>query len=250
MQIVAFISGKGGVGKSTLASNVAVGLSVRGKRVLVIDLDPQNIQRLHMGMDPDEIAGLAREGISDSSVFDSPFGVRFIPFGRLQDGELVEFEHHLRQHPDWVKSGIAALDPDAYDFVLIDTPPGATNYLQQALHAAHRALVVLLADAASFATVSRIMDLIDTHTLHNPDFAGRHIVLNQMPLRSKLSHQVRNTLIAHYGNLVVPVSIRRDVGVPQALAFERPVLQYEPSCAASQGLQAVADWLIDCTEDT
>lgn len=250
MQIVAFISGKGGVGKSTLASNIAVGLSVRGKRVLVIDLDPQNIQRLHMGMDPEEIAGLAREGISDDSVFDSPFGVRFIPFGRLLDSELVEFEHCLRQHPDWLKNGISALDPDAYDFVLIDTPPGATTYLQQALHAAHRAIVVLLADAASFATVSRIMDLVDTHTRGNQGFVDRHIVLNQIPLRSKLSHQVRKTLIAHYGNLVVPVSIRRDAGVPQALAFERPVLQYEPTCAASQGLQAIADWLIDCTEDS
>ena len=91
MEIVAFISGKGGVGKSTLTANVAVGLSMRGKRVLVIDLDPQNIQRLHMGLDPDEIAGLSREGISDDVVFDSPFGVRFIPFGRLQDSELVEF---------------------------------------------------------------------------------------------------------------------------------------------------------------
>ncbi|MDT8990055.1 cellulose biosynthesis protein BcsQ [Curvibacter sp. APW13] len=248
MEIVTFISGKGGVGKSTLTCNVAVGLSARGKRVLVIDLDPQNIQRLHLGMDPEEIAGLAREGINDDAVFDSPFGVRFIPFGRLQDGELVEFEQQLRLHPDWVKNGIANLDPGAYDFVLIDTPPGATTYLQQALHAAHRALVVLLADAASFATVARILALVATHTRNNEAFIEQHIVLNQMPLRSKLSHQVRKSLIEHYGSMVVPVSVRRDPGVPQALAFERPVLQYEPTCPASQAIQALADWLIDSSE--
>lgn len=250
MHIVAFISGKGGVGKSTLAANVAVGLSLRGKRVLVVDLDPQNIQRLHMGLAPEEIAGLVREGVSEDSVFDSPFGVRFIPFGRVQDGELVEFEQHLRAHPDWLKRSLAALDNDAFDYVLIDTPPGATTYLQQALHAAHHAMIVLLADAASFATVTRIMELIDTHTRTNADFVDRHIILNQMPHRSKLSHQVRKALIAHYGNLVVPVSVQRDVGVPQALAFERPVLQYEPNCPASQSLQAIADWLMDCTDAT
>lgn len=250
MEIVAFISGKGGVGKSTLTANVAVGLSVRGKRVLVIDLDPQNIQRIHMGMDPEEIAGLSREGISDESVFDSPFGVKFIPFGRLQDTELVEFEGQLRLHPEWVKHGIESLDPNAYDFVLIDTPPGATCYLQQALRASHQALVVLLADAASFATVARIMGLIDSHTKENPGFNARHIVLNQMPHRSKLSHQVRNALIGHYGNMVVPVAVQKDNGVPQALAFERPVLQYEPNCPASQSIQTIADWLIDSSEAT
>lgn len=237
------------MGKSTLAANVAVGLSMRGKRVLVIDLDPQNIQRLHMGMDPEEIAGLSREGVSDDSVFDSPFGVKFIPFGRLQETELMEFELQLRQRPDWLKQGIESLTPGAYDYVLIDTPPGATTYLQQVLHAANRALIVLLADAASLATTSRIMGLIDTHTAHNSAFIARHFILNQMPHRGKLSHQVRNTLIHHYGNLVVPVAVSKDVGVPQALAFERPVLQYEPGCAASQNLQAVADWLIDSSED-
>lgn len=227
MQIIAFISGKGGVGKSTLTANVGVGLSMRGKRVLVIDLDPQNIQRLHMGMDPEEIAGLSREGISDTSIFDSPFGVKFIPFGRVQDTELTEFEVHLNKQPDWVKQCISQLDPDAYDFVLIDTPPGATVYLQQALRAANRAVIVLLADAASLATVARIVGLIESHTVHNPGFGDYHFLLNQMPNRSKLSHQVRNTLISQFGSQVVPIAIQRDVGVTQALAFERPVLQYE-----------------------
>jgi cellulose biosynthesis protein BcsQ len=133
---------------------------------------------------------------------------------------------------------------------LIDTPPGATTFLQQALHAANRALVVVLADAASLATVTRIMTLIDTHTASNPAFHARHIVLNQMPHRSKLGHQVRNALIAHYGNYLVPIAVQRDMGVPQALAFERPVLQYEPSCPASQSILAIADWLIDSCEDT
>lgn len=248
MQTIAFISGKGGVGKSTLTANVGVGLSLRGKRVLIIDLDPQNIQRLHMGLDPEEIAGLVREGIHDDVVFDSPFGARFIPFGRVRDAELMEFEAYLRDHPDWLSQGIASLDTTAYDFVLIDTPPGGTTYLQQALHAAQRAIVVLLADAASLATMARIQTLIAEHTRGNPTFLGHHFLLNQVPRNNKLSHQVRNTLMTSYSNQMAPVSVSQDIGVAQALAFERPVLHYEPNCPASINLLSVADWIIDSSE--
>ena len=121
MQVLAFISGKGGVGKTTLAVNVAVALAQRKQRVLLIDLDPQNAQRLHLGMNPDEIAGLTREGISHSSIFDSPFGIQFIPFGRISEAELEEFEAELKKHPSWVADGINSLTADSFDFVILDS---------------------------------------------------------------------------------------------------------------------------------
>jgi len=248
MQIVAFISGKGGVGKTTMAANVAVALSQRKKKVLLIDLDPQNAQRVHLGMDPDEIAGLVREGIAPTSIFDSPFGVNFIPFGRVSEAELEEFEAQLKLHPYWVANSIHALGDDAFDYVVLDTPPGPSVYLHQALAAAHRALVVLLADAASFATVEKISSLVAEYTAQRPDFAGTHLLINQMPIHSKLGHQVRAALYARYAQQLVPASIHRDARVSQALAFERPVLQYEPGCKASLDIQYVADWLVNCTE--
>lgn len=248
MQVIAFISGKGGVGKSTLTANVAMGLAQRKKRVLVIDLDPQNAQRLHLGLDPNEIAGLAREGISSSSVFESPFGAKFIPFGRVREDELEEFEAWLNDHPDWLTNGIATLGFNEYDYVLLDTPPGPTVYLLQALYAANRALMVLLADAASFATIPRMESLVHEYTASRPDFVGPQILVNQMPEQSKLGHQVRTALFAGYAKQMVPISIHQDPGVAQALAFERPVLQYEPTCPASLDIQSVANWLIDSSE--
>jgi cellulose synthase operon protein YhjQ len=245
MQVLAFISGKGGVGKTTLAANMAVALSQRKKKVLLIDLDPQNAQRFHLGMDPEEIAGLVREGIASTSIFDSPFEVSFIPFGRVSESELEDFEAQLKLNPRWVANGIQALGEDSFDFVILDTPPGPSVYLRQALAAANRALVVVLADAASFATIEKISSLVDEYTADRADFAGMHLLINQMPMNSRLGHQVRTALYANYAAQLVPASVHRDARVSQALAFERPVLQYEPGCKASLDIQYVADWLLN-----
>lgn len=248
MQVIAVVSGKGGVGKSTLTANIAVALALRGKRVLILDLDPQNAQRIHLGMDPEEVAGLSREGVSTKAIFESPFGVQFIPFGKVLDNELVEFGTCLGQNRSWLAQRLESLQMSNFDYVLIDTPPGASVFLQQALFAATRALVVLLPDAASMATIPRIMGLIEEHTATNPKFQGSYFLINQMPTRSLLSHKVRNTLMEHYSKQMVPIAIQKDVGVAQALAFERPVLHYEPSCPAGQNILSTADWLISSCE--
>jgi cellulose synthase operon protein YhjQ len=248
MQVIAFISGKGGVGKTTLTANIAVALAQHKKRVLLIDLDPQNALRLHLGMDPNDIAGLAREGIAPASIFDSPFDVKFIPFGRINESDLREFEAALQRNPRWVADSIDSLQADSFDFILLDTPPGPSAYLQQALSAAQRALLVVLADAASYATVPKMTSLVNQHTNTRGDFSGMHLLINQMPSAGKLGHQVRSALFADHARNMVPVAIHKDVLVSQALAFERPVLQFEPSCRASLDIQYVADWLLDSVE--
>ncbi len=241
MQIIAFISGKGGVGKTTLTANIAIALAQRDQRILVLDLDPQNALRLHLGMDAQDHAGLTREGITADAVFASPFDISFIPFGMLRESELEEFEAALKAHPHWVADGIASLGPDAWDFILIDTPPGPSVYLQQALNAAHRSLAVILADAASFATIPAFLHLVREHKVQ--------LLINQMPHRSKLGHQVRTALYENFAGQLVPITIHRDRSVSEALAYERPVLQYEPGCEASLDVQHLADWLLDSSQN-
>jgi cellulose synthase operon protein YhjQ len=244
MKTVAFISGKGGVGKSTVTANLAVALAQRKKKVVIIDLDPQNSQRLHLGLDADEIAGLVREGISIASLFDSPFGVHFIPFGRASEVELEEFRRELLKNPYWVRDKLQSLESCGFDFVLIDTPPGASAYLEQALNAAQKAIVVLLADAASFVTLPKITALVEHYTKGREGFLGASRLINQMPNESRLAHQVRDALYADASSDLVPLAIHKDASVSQALAFERPVLEYQPGSMASLDFQYLADWFL------
>ncbi len=244
MQVVTLISGKGGVGKTTLAANLAIALAQKRKRVLLVDLDMQNSLRLHLGMDPGDIAGIVREGISSRTIFKSPFGVKFIPFGVVRKSELAEFEAVLQQHPHWVRDQILALNQGAFDFVVLDTPPGASVFLQQALRSAHYALGVVLADAASFVTVPRLLSLVDEYTAHRRDFYGLQLLINQVSEQSHLGAQVLNALHADYDDLIVPTMIHRSDAVAEALACERPVLKYDAVCRASQDIQDVADWLL------
>jgi cellulose synthase operon protein YhjQ len=245
MKTVAFISGKGGVGKSTVAANLAVVLAKRKKKVVLIDLDPQNSQRLHLGLDADEIAGLIREGVGVSSLFDSPFGVHFIPFGRAGDEELEEFRKELCENPKWLNNRLQSLASCNFDFVFIDTPPGATVYLEQALNAANQAIVVLHADAASFLTLPRITELVEHYTAGREDFRGMSRLINQMPSENRLAHQVRQSLAADHAVELIPLAIHKDQSVAQALTCERPVLDFEPGCMASLDFQYLADWFLE-----
>lgn len=244
MQVIALVSGKGGVGKTTVSANLAIALGQRKKRVLVIDLDPQNAVSTHLGLDPSEIAGLAREGISVESVFESPFGINFVPFGKISDDELEEFESVLRADPEFIHKGLLALDPKRIDYVLIDTPPGATVFLKQALHAAQWAIAVVLADAASFTTIPKLLSLATEHTVGRADFKGVNLLVNQLTEKSVLGHQVRAALYENYARIMIPVAIHKDATVAEALAYERPVLQYNPEGKASQDINDLVEWLL------
>ncbi|MEJ0004599.1 MAG: cellulose biosynthesis protein BcsQ [Pararobbsia sp.] len=248
MKTIAVVSAKGGVGKTTLAAHLASTLAQRAQRVVVLDLDPQNALRLHLGMPLDVIDGVSRATLGDAAwrsvLFDGIGKVGVLPYGVLDEDDRETFEHVVEHDPDWLRGGLADLCLGADDWLLIDTPPGSTIYLRASLRVCDFALNVVLADAASYAVIPTMDRLVAAHAAPRPAFRGVGYVVNQVDQSRQLSRDVVRVLRASLGESLFPGLIHLDQGVGEALAHGTTVDHYDPHCQATHDVAECAQWLM------
>ncbi len=246
MVVISVVSAKGGVGKTTLSACLAMGLAP-GRDVLAVDLDPQNALRLHLGVNASEIDGAGRATLEErnwqSAIYRGGKGrPSVLPYGNINETDRDALEAHLSNHPDWLSTGLQGLGLGPQSVVVIDTPPGPSLYQQQALRAANFTLVVVHADAASYATIPAMETILDRYCVGREGFAGSAYLLNSVSAASALSRDVVRVVRSGLGERVVPVVIHQDEAVREALAFDQPVLHYAPHGEASRDIQQVVRW--------
>ncbi|WP_119153339.1 cellulose biosynthesis protein BcsQ [Caldimonas tepidiphila] len=244
MKVIVVASAKGGVGKTSVTANLAPLLASRGACVTAIDLDPQNALRLHFGIAPTQVGGMARATLAGSPwqwcSFEAAGGMQVLPFGEIRDEDLRRFEHHLDQQPHWLAEHLARLEPGEQDVFVIDTPPGPTPYLRQALAVADHVLVVLQPDAASYATVPLMTRLAEAHCGARAGFGGIRFVVNQLDSSRPFSRDVFRTMQSEYGERLLTV-IHQDPAVGEALACAQRVDEYAPHSLATQDFRTLAE---------
>lgn len=240
MKVIAIVSAKGGVGKTTLTANLATALQREGVgTLLVVDMDPQNALGLHFGADPRSLAGVSRASLAGqewgSVCVQSPSGVHVLPYGVVNESDRMAFERHLDAHPNWLTQQLQGLElpPDAV--VVVDTPPGPSVYIQQALSAAQVVVVVSLPDAASYASLALMQRLVHTYCTPRPDFSETLYVLNQADGARQLSKDITRVMQDNLGERLVGV-IHEDQAVREALAYDQSVLEYDPQGQAADDL--------------
>ena len=249
MTVIAVISPKGGVGKTTVSANLAVSLAAKGHPVRLVDMDPQNALRLHLGADPSDENGHIHQTLQHTSwhdaEYDSAYGVSFIPYGKATEVERITFEEHLAQTPNWLRDNLAALGSEPRKLTIIDTPHGPSVYMQQILSIASPVLVVMIPDAASFATLNTIEGLLDYYCVNRTDFHGAYYVLNQFDAEQPLNRDIQIVMQNQLGERLSPCPIHRDEALSEALAFMQPVLQYAPHSQAAADIEQVSAWLLE-----
>lgn len=246
MKFIAFVSAKGGTGRTTLAANLSDILSREGHRVLALDCDPQNALGTHLGMVPGLRAGIA-EGSSSDEIIEylsaQQGGVPYIPFGARDRNELLRAESTLLADPGWLLRRVLEIVPPATELVLIDTPAGERIWTERVLEMAHAVVSVHLPDAACFATLPVMTAMLERRGRGSePAPLVRHL-LNQMESRSKLACDAEFLLRRHLGERLFPCSVPRDPVVSEAWAKQLPVAQHNPTTGAMAAFRELSELL-------
>jgi chromosome partitioning protein len=250
-RILAIANQKGGVGKTTTAINLATAMAAVGKKILVVDLDPQGNASTGFGIPPeardigsyDVLIGSVSpaEAIRPSMV---P-GLSVMPATSDLAGaelELVDLERREFRLADALVDATALLD---LDYVIIDAPPSLGLLTLNTLVAADAVLVPLQTEFFALEGLSNLMRTIDrVRERLNPRLTIQGVVLTMYDKRNNLSEAVAADVRAHLGALVYDTAIPRNVRISEAPSHGKPVLLYDLRCPGSQAYVMLASELL------
>ena len=238
-RIIAIANRKGGVGKTTTTVNVATAMAAAGKKVLVIDLDPQGNASTSMGIDKRgrmvssyEVL-LGTRKLSEAIVWTEIPNFSIVPASQDLAGAEVELVDMDNREYSLKK----ALQRDAvnYDYILIDCPPSLSLVTINALVASNAVIVPLQCE---FLALEGITDLIRNINIikkrFNPSLELQGVVLTMYDKRNNLTQMVEEDVRNFFGKKVYNTVIPRNVRISEAPSHGKPVLLYDFKCPGSQ----------------
>jgi chromosome partitioning protein len=244
-RILCVANQKGGVGKTTTAINLAVGLAKAGKRTLLVDLDPQCNATTGLGQQPTENHPLvSRQPLKDSLCHGNPRNLDILPGSRsFKDVEVLAAGESsqsatLGQH---LASGLSA-----YDFVLIDCPPSLGQLTQTALASSTEVLMPIQCEYFAMEGLTQMIEVIRRVMDRRPNrlqFGG--IVLTMYDHTLELTREVDEEVRDFFGEIVYHTVIPRDVAVSEAPSHGRSVIDYSPR---ARGARAYVELCMEVLE--
>jgi chromosome partitioning protein len=248
---------KGGVGKSTIACNLAAISAAEGKKTLVVDLDVQgNSSHYLLGdkvADPDAtIAHFFKETLSlnlfgkgqdrglEDQIHESPFpNLHVLP----SHPELEPLQSRLESRYKIYKLREALDTLSSFERIYIDTPPVLNFYSRSALIAAKSCLIPFDCDAFSREALYGLLQaLAEIRSDHNPDLEIEGIVVNQFQSRAKLPQQLVDEL-ANQGQPVLETKISPSVKVRESHSLSKPLIHFVPEHKLSEEFRALHEEL-------
>ena len=243
-QIFCVANQKGGVGKTTTTVNLAAGLARLGRRILVVDLDPQGNATMGSGVDKRTLDPSVYDVLLESATITetrrhSPKGGYDVVGANRElagaEVELVGLEHRDKR----LRTALASVAGE-YDFVLIDCPPSLSLLTLNGLACAHGVVVPMQCEYFALEGLSDLVNTIkQVHANINPELEVIGILRVMFDARITLQAQVSEQLKAHFGERVFDTVIPRNVRLAEAPSYGMPGLVFD---SASKGAIAYLDF--------
>lgn len=246
---LAFANQKGGVGKTTSAVSVAAELGKKGKKVLLVDLDPQGNATSGLGIPKKSVKISSYQVIlgqagAKEAVLETAFkNLCIIP----STISLVGAEYDLHATEERGKDAKIALDPlrDEFDFILIDCPPTLGMLTVNALSVADGVIIPMPCDFFALEGLSQLtLTIKKVRSLYNPSLEITGLLLTMYNKRLLLTAQVEGELQKYYADKLFRSTISRSVKLAEAPGYGQPICYYDPYGKGALEYRAVVKELL------
>src|SRR4051812_39473666 len=234
---------KGGVAKTTTVHALGAALAEQGRRVLLVDLEPQGCLTFSLGIDPNDLP----RSLHDVFVHRTPAAEVLMKVGELHllpaTIDLAGTEVHLLTRAGREYALARALDPikDDYDIILVDCPPSLGVLTINGLTAADEVLVPLQCETLSHRGVGQLLETIeDVRSFTNPNLKVRGVIATMFDARTKLGREVLEDVRTKYGITVLEPPVPKSVRVAEAPGKGRSVLQHASRSASADAYRSLA----------
>ncbi len=247
---IAIANQKGGVGKTTTSINLSASLAAKGKKVLVIDTDPQGNTTSGFGVEKNDLDNTVYElmlsecSIKECILNDVIDGVSIIPSNVNLAAAEIELigvdrkEYILKREVEWIK--------DSFDYIIIDCPPSLSMLTINAMTTADTVLVPIQCEYYALECFSQLINTINlVKESLNPDLDFEGFVFTMYDSRTNLSMQVVENVKSNLSQKVFQTLIPRNIRLAEAPSYGMPINAYDPKSAGAEAYMQLAEEVIN-----